>query len=762
MARWFGEEHGDAVLMAAEAFREKCLLGDGSLFGAKMLWTADNIQQLKVAFVDNPQLGQASFMDKLQSQLQGSGAEVQKLAAEFLWVLLLFVHRRKFSPDKKRSNIGAIWALSGDELPKSTLLNDACMSGVGSPGVAFLTRMPDELEFFVVAMQGWKSLANTERAKLLDAKDPSHFCAWLTSQKGGDRRIFRHLLLFLLYPDHFERIASKGSKKDIVECFSKRLGERVPQMPEDPSPCEIDAALLKIRAELEIDQNSKEIDFYRAPLKDIWDPQTMDDEAIIEVDEIPASAPRCWIEKTIVRGRADRIDGAHALGKALWSPQRSISGSDIYKTMREVQPGDVVFHLTDNEAITAVSLVEGRFDDTFIGLPNTDWSEQPAYRIQLGEHEKLAPPLERKDFLDAEPFANQIRALLAKGEGRYFFNRNLELNQGAYLTEVSPELLQILDAAYWRASGKHLPVVSVEPQSESDQDLPDYNFDPTPIRKELFLDDDEIEFILRAWDAKKNLVLQGPPGVGKTFAADRLAKLLIRSNDPKRIGFVQFHQSYSYEDFVSGYRPNSVGGFDLRDGKFVQFCRRASADPHNRYVYIIDEINRGNLSKIFGELMMLIESDKRCSKWAVELAYGGEPFFVPKNVQLLGLMNTADRSLSLVDYALRRRFTFIDLNSKIGTFHFNGKLKEIGIDEEMISVISQKVESLNAEIVQDTVNLGLGFEIGHSYFCSPLGANETSRDWYSRIVRTEILPLLSEYWFDDRSKVEAWRDRLLS
>lgn len=474
------------------------------------------------------------------------------------------------------------------------------------------------------------------------------------------------------------------------------------------------------------------------------------------------SSRRFWIEKTIVSERRDRESGEHGLGKALWSPQRSKSGGDIYASMREVQPGDIVFHLTDNKAIAGVSIVEAPVDDTFRGIIGTAW-EGDAYRIALTNFEELDPPLERQAFLATEPYTTELSELVRSGAARLFYNRNLELNQGAYLTEATPTLLSILNRAYETFSGKQLPYVEVEEGGGTSVQIANngnvYSLDDA--LEDLFLDPSEAEAIMMVWEAKKNIVLQGPPGVGKSFAAQRMAFAMMGAKDRDRLGFVQFHQSYSYEDFVEGYRP-TADGFELRPGKFVEFCRRAEADPDHCYVFVIDEINRGNLSKILGELMLLIEADKRSSDWAITLASGKVPFHVPRNVYLLGLMNTADRSLAVVDYALRRRFAFLGLTPKLSSPKFRAQLVDAGVSTSVVSMLIQRIEALNSEIVADTTTLGPGFEIGHSYFCTRPSDREDGWSWYERIIRTEILHLLREYWFDAPTKVTYWESELLA
>jgi 5-methylcytosine-specific restriction protein B len=279
----------------------------------------------------------------------------------------------------------------------------------------------------------------------------------------------------------------------------------------------------------------------------------------------------------------------------------------------------------------------------------------------------------------------------------------------------------------------------------------------------LFMPRSQFEELLARWKHKQNLIIQGAPGVGKTFVARRLAYALMGHKDPTRVRTVHFHQSYSYEDFVQGYRPTGQG-FSLREGVFLSFCQKAFEDPSETYVLIIDEINRGNLSKILGELMLLIEADKRSPEWAVKLAYAqsaDERFYVPHNVFLLGMMNTADRSLAVVDYALRRRFSFATIRPAFHEDVFRAYLESSGLSADLTNRIIQRMTALNNAIANDIASLGPGFCIGHSFFMPPQDTETTENAWYEDVIRGEILPLLEEYWFDQPEKVEIWRAQLL-
>ena len=272
---------------------------------------------------------------------------------------------------------------------------------------------------------------------------------------------------------------------------------------------------------------------------------------------------------------------------------------------------------------------------------------------------------------------------------------------------------------------------------------------------EVYMSDEDYEKLKDVLRIKKNIVLEGAPGVGKTFVARRLAFSIMGVKDVERVMMVQFHQSYSYEDFIMGFRP-SAEGFELRRGAFYNFCKKAEIDGDKDYFFIIDEINRGNLSKIFGELFMLIENDKRGV--SLQLLYTDERFSVPKNVHIIGMMNTADRSLAMLDYALRRRFAFFEIKPGFNSEGF--KEYQNSIQNEKFDKLIACIENLNIVITNDE-SLGEGFCIGHSYFCN-LSFDLIEEQVLEGIVEYEFIPLLKEYWYDEPTKVREWTNNLRS
>lgn len=285
------------------------------------------------------------------------------------------------------------------------------------------------------------------------------------------------------------------------------------------------------------------------------------------------------------------------------------------------------------------------------------------------------------------------------------------------------------------------------------------------LKDGCFLERSELDLLLDRLRTKKNLILQGPPGTGKTWLAKRLAFALMGQRDDSKVRAVQFHPNLSYEDFVRGWRPTGEGKLSLTDGIFMETIKAASKAPSSKFVVVIEEINRGNPAQIFGELLTLLEAGKRTPSEALELCYPDadgkrRPVHIPENLYVVGTMNIADRSLALVDLALRRRFAFVDLEPRLGKAWRDWVINECGVDPPLAADIERRIVELNDQIAAD-VRLKKQFRIGHSYVTPPhrLEAGDTKK-WFQQVVATEIGPLLDEYWFDAPDEAEKATARL--
>ena len=582
-------------------------------------------------------------------------------------------------------------------------------------------------------MEAWKSLPNPKQEALL--ADPWGFGRWLTDQDEAGTRQLRHILLYLLFPDHYEPVVTGSRKCDIVRTFTKKYGED-PDRVDYRDRMALDQNLLRIRERLQNAGASESFSFYEEPYVRVWRPGPVD-----EIEPTSPGGDDRWYAERIGEARVWLL--APGPGARHWDEFQqegiiAIGWDDV---------GDL------REYPTRESIHEKLRDlyDWTNPFHNSMACYQFAHEMRPGDH--VVVKQGRKLFLgrgvvqseykfdESRPEFRHTRRVRWESVGRWSIPRERRGIATKTLTDFS-RWKGWLRMAYATMESGEPPSPPPDPEPEP--------FTIEDALENLFMAPGQFHNIVDAIERKMNIVLEGLPGVGKTFIAKRLAYRVIGYQVPERVRMIQFHQSYSYEDFVQGYRPRDDGGFELRDGVFYTFCRKAAANPDDRYVFIIDEVNRGNLSKIFGELMMLIEGDKRSREYAMPLTYSpeGEPFHVPENLYLIGMMNTADRWLAMVDYALRRRFAFIRLQPAFGTDQFSNFLLEAGVEEDLVSRIVERLSRLNHKIRTDRKNLGPGFEIGHSFFCPGDEDEQLDESWYEAIVRREIFPLLREYWFD--------------
>lgn len=393
----------------------------------------------------------------------------------------------------------------------------------------------------------------------------------------------------------------------------------------------------------------------------------------------------------------------------------------IFKHFLEAKPGDVViaYEATPVLQIVAIGKV---------------MSETDGEVLYIRKMEELAVPVPYSEILtnpilkNSEPAANRCQGSL------------FQLTEEEY-----KEVMRLI-----RRDNPE-PIIEIEDEEEEPEYKP---YSEQEFLEEVYFGEHQLRTLKSLLLRKKNLILQGAPGVGKTFAAQRLAYAIMGEKDESRVRVIQFHQNYSYEDFVMGYKPNNEGGFSLVNGIFYEFCQQARAHRDMPYFLVIDEINRGNMSKIFGELLQLIEADYRDQP--IQLAYSKQRFSVPSNLFIIGMMNTADRSLAMIDYALRRRFCFFKMKPAFRSVGF--KKYQVYLHSALLDKVIEHIEQLN-EVICSDASLGEGFAIGHSYFCK-LEPGAELNDKIKEIVNFDIIPMLEEYWFDDPKTLNEQKDRL--
>ena len=647
---------------SAQAWVEQALHRDGSLFTpGESIWTRELLGELRERFLDRPDDSKDRFITKLERQLEGSPPEIYQLMGEALYLHFLFPGESAMRATTKASNINEIlgWSPSPIEIPKD--IASSFGAGIGSVGQFFHSSRPFQVGFLIELMEQWKGLEASEQDRLLD--EPWTFWDFVMNKVKLRSAMFeeshntlpqRYAMLHIVHPDTFEGIVSADHKNRIVRAFTDLVAEPVD---------DTDRKIWQIRRGLE--KQHGDFDFYDPQILIKWDPDfdpwdgfvRNAKEVITQGDAIEGdmnysleiASDLAIARKAVLDGADDCIETVrwalrtrryHRIGwrqlnnlnnwcsehpeaatlafKQLWD-ESDVQISERIRSFSELFPSSVASGSGTRARVTACLLMglDSEKYPPFMTTTANSLYRQTGYEI--AEH--------GGDEVDV--YEHYLG----------FIDRFVEESAQRGLTIDNRLMAQAIG---WQLQGPDIEVHPVD-----DERHPDLN----TLSAELHLPTSFLEKIETLLDEKPQLIFQGPPGTGKTFVARKLARHMAGTDE--RVSLVQFHPSYAYEDFVQGFRPtltnDGQAGFDIRNGPLVSAAERARLEPDAKHFLIIDEINRGNLGKVLGELYFLLEYRDT----ETTLQYSDEPFSLPPNLYIIGTMNTADRSIALVDLALR-------------------------------------------------------------------------------------------------------------
>ena len=638
-------EGADGVYQAAQAWVDAALRSDSSLFtpGAS-IWSIRWLGELRERLLDQPDESKMKFLEKLRGQLDDSPPEVHRLMAEALYLHLLIVSTR--NGNNKRRTIDTVLGWSSSPVAIQQELVDALAPGIANPGQYFHVKRPNQVGFLIEFVEQWKELATDERARLLadpwafkDCVIGREFRSQTLTDEPNSYRTQREALLHLVFPDTFEAIVSSNHKHWIAGAFAKFV--------EEPAE-DVDRRLAQIRPEIEARYGNDDYIHYRPEVRALWDDKYSSelwDRFVERAREYHDTGQLETAEieyKLDTGGKLAAARGAVMESADGWAAlvKRGIGGNLVFR-VEQKKCRDWIDASSD-DALLALQMLWGGDEDepserinSFCELLPAHASSSRGPRTTLASVLLMGLDVEQYPPFRVTPFD---KAYQQTGYG--------DPDQGASEAETYEHALGFLDRFIDEASERGLPLrhrldaqsllwtiqdetpVSPVTSVEDDETATKAPQSLDELASELMWEPDRLRMVIHGLEDKGQVIFQGPPGTGKTFVARRIAQWYREQGGDYQV--VQFHPSYTYEDFVEGFRPAPAGdgqvGFDLAPGPLRSMAQQAQDNPDATFILVIDEINRGNVAKVLGELYFLLEYRDE----AVNLQYSREPFQLPK------------------------------------------------------------------------------------------------------------------------------------